>query len=432
MTTMEPGDLEPSANTKITRRGWVFLAAMGVSIAGSAWGWLDATSVAVLDGGPEQGTIYAGLFVSVGLVFSAIAVPLVPRVCRMLGESGAYSLARWGMVVSSVVVGLVILAGFADERALLVYAPFYGVFVGQALVLNPLFARRTMGAAGMARTYARLSVVGGLAWALGALAGGWITERTASGWGLIAMGIAAIPLALVVIHGTGDKAAKDQEAVTGASNQSEGLSKSRGPNGLRSSWVTLRANPALLNITVFAAVIAICISPLVSLIVPIAEELYPREFIASASIMMAGLSLGEMLTPTIVNVLKKWFDDQRAAAVAALACGLLLIVFSLDALIFTGNVELAFWILLSLAFGGARYASRALALGAAASSRPGHGEVSTMSVYFLAVMVTAPIGALVWSLIIEEVNVVSALLVGAAGTIAVSLWLLRRPKLSSP
>jgi len=33
MTTMEPGDLEPSANTKITRRGWVFLGAMGLSIA---------------------------------------------------------------------------------------------------------------------------------------------------------------------------------------------------------------------------------------------------------------------------------------------------------------------------------------------------------------------------------------------------------------
>ena len=53
--------------------------------------------------------------------------------------------------------------------------------------------------------------------------------------------------------------------------------------------------------------------------------------------------------------------------------------------------------------------------------------MSTMSVFFLAVMITAPIGTMAWSLVIERVNVVAALILGAIGTIAVSLWLLRNP-----
>ena len=426
VTTASPDSAE-TESTRISRRGWLFLGALGLSIAGTAWGFLDATSIAVIDGGTDEGSVYAGLFVSLGLVFTAITVPLVPRACRLLGETGAFSLSRWGMVVSTIAVGLVILAGFADERVLLIYAPFYGVFVGLALVLNPLFASRMMGKAGMARAYARLSVVGGLAWAIGALVGGWITDHTSSGWGLLAMGIAAIPLALLTMT-----SAEPGETAVDAGDEAEKATEAKPKSGPRASLAALRANPTLLKITIFAAAIAFFASPLVSLIVPIADELYHRTFITSASIMMAGLSVGEMLTPVIVGGLKKRFNDLHGAAVASLACGLLLIVFTLDALFFQGNVELAFWVVLSLAFGGARYASRALALGAASTSRPGESEVSTMSIYFLAVMVTAPIGVAWWSLVIEYVNVVTALLVGAAGTIAISLWLLRQPQVSRP
>ncbi|MEI8083413.1 MAG: MFS transporter, partial [Actinomycetes bacterium] len=263
------------------------------------------------------------------------------------------------------------------------------------------------------------------AWAIGALVGGWITDHTSSGWGLLAMGIAAIPLALLTMT-----SAERGETAVDAHDEVEKVREAQPKSGLRASLAALRANPTLLKVTVFAAAIAFFASPLVSLIVPIADELYHRTFITSASIMMAGLSFGEMLTPVIVGGLKKRFDDLRAAAVAALGCGLLLVVFTLDALFFQGNVELAFWVVLSLAFGGARYASRALALGAASTSRPGESEVSNMSIYFLAVMITAPIGVAWWSLMIEYVNVVTALLVGAAGTIAVSLWLLRQTQVS--
>ena len=87
--------------------------------------------------------------------------------------------------------GLVLLLGVPAMPVLLVAAVPVGFANGLMAVLRPILATCYFGSEHMSHAVADMSVVVGLTWVLGALAGGWVLSSVALGWGLVVFGVLA-------------------------------------------------------------------------------------------------------------------------------------------------------------------------------------------------------------------------------------------------
>lgn len=399
---------------------WRFLAALSIAVFGAAWGFLDIMAIAVVDGGESEGTTYAGAYLATSMVFSALTVPQVSRACDRLGEITVFRLSKLGLVLAWGLAGVVMLQGYTDEWVLLVFAPFFGALAGFSTVLNPLIASRLVGGGAMSRVYAVMSAVGGASWALGALAGGWISSQVAQGWGVLAAGLGTIPFLLLTIRPapTAEVAQAQAEA-----DLSSGTS----------TWQMLRTSAELKAAVLLGAALACIAAPVVSLVVPISEELFHDNFILTAGVMMASLSLGEAAAPLFIKWLRRAREDLSAARICALSCGVLLLLFAADVYAFGDRLvlELIFWAIISMGYGACIYAARALSLGAAVSSGSAGDTTRMISVFFSAASVTAPLGVLGWSMAIEYLSLREALFAAALGMLAVGALLSRPAKIAA-
>ena len=254
----------------MAKQAILFLVALGLASAGAAWGFLDIMAAAVIDGGESEGATYAGAYLALQLVFTSIAIPQVAKLCRRLGEVKAFRLAHRSVTLIWALAGSLMLMGYTEEWLLLVFAPFFGALMGFTVVLNPLIASRLMPGEDTSRVSARMSAVGGIGWGGGALIGGWITSHSALGWGVLAAGLSVIPLALLSVQSLQPEAK---------------IAAKLAPKESLGTWQLLKKNRDLLTVALLSAGLACFSAPLIGLTVPVAEELYHREFISSASII---------------------------------------------------------------------------------------------------------------------------------------------------
>ena len=397
---------------------WRFIGALSIAVFGAAWGFLDIMAIAVVCGGGSEGTVYAGAYVATTMVFTALTVPQVPRVCDRLGDIAAFRLSKLGLVLAWGLAGILLLQGLTEQWLLLVFAPFFGALAGFSAVLNPLMAKHLMGGSDMSRVFAVMSAVGGASWAAGALLGGWISSHVADGWGVLAAGLATIPLAFLSIRPT-----PTPDTAKPLADSSSALS----------TWQMLRSSCEFRTVVLLGVALACIVAPVIPLLVPISEELFPHNFKLTAGVMMASMSLGGAMAALLIKWLKRVREDLSAARICALSCGFLLLLFAVNVYAFGEYLvlELIFWVILSLAFGACFDAARALSLGAAVSLGAGGDASRMISVFLFAATFAAPLGVLGWSMTIECLSVRHALSAAALAMLLVVVLLLRQPKSSA-
>jgi MFS family permease len=286
---------------------------------------------------------------------------------------------------------------------LLFAAVLAGVSWAVFSVLNPLFARAYFTGEGMAAAVARLSLASGIAWAIGAAAGGFLLHVVAPGWGLLIRALLGVPFAIYLI-------AKPPAV-------EPPMPESREPvwSGMRDR---LRDNPDLRRATLLGCGVTAAAAPMASLIVPIVDALRQSPLLPGAGILSASMAGGEMFAPVVVSKLERRRTDLRAAAVAAIVCGGALVLYAIGSYALSRRPELAMWAVIGVAYGAFRFASKALNVGAATASDTEENSVESVATLLFITGLAAPVGVLAWGFLINRWSVEAAVLIGAAATTA--------------
>jgi MFS family permease len=147
-----------------------FLFAYGTLICGTAIATLAATGITTRAGGHGNGAIYTSVFLSTVMLSGALAVPYAPSISARFGLRNTVMFALVGGAALWLVAGLLVLGGVEPVPVLMVCAVGFGSSFGLFNAISPLYSKAYIASQGMAGAYARLSLAGGLAWAVGAAA----------------------------------------------------------------------------------------------------------------------------------------------------------------------------------------------------------------------------------------------------------------------
>ena len=107
--------------------------------------------------------------------------------------------------------------------------------------------------------------------------------------------------------------------------------------------------------------------------------------------------------------------------VATAGAGTMILVLGMASLAFTGQVELAVWLVAGIVFGGFRYAATALFVGSAAESGRIEDATTNLAAAMLVGGLAAPVGTLLWSAVIGGVSADAVLIVGGVGAVVGAL-----------
>ena len=400
----EPGVHRPAPATR-------FLATTGLSVAGTALGLLGATGATTAAAGDGQsGALLTGLYMSTVLVTSAVSVPYAPRVGRRLGPRRAFVVLQAVAAAAWLVAGLALLLGMSTMPVLLVAAPVFGITGGLSTVLRPILATSYLsGSGGTAEAFARLSVVSGIGWAVGSLGGGVLLSSVALGWGLVLNGLTIIPLVATVAR------------TTPATEPSTPRATYR---PWRTAWSALAGSRTLRWTAVLGASSLLFLAPITSLVVPIAQDLRQSPLVAGAGLLMAAFSIGEFLSPVTVRRLRTGRHDLPAGAIAGAIAGATLLVLGVVSAVLVDRLELLVWLVVGVAFGAFRYASRACFTGAAAEAGPPEDASTNLAATMLVSGLAAPVGTTLWSGVIDQVSADAAVVIGGLGGLVLGLVVL--------
>jgi len=374
-----------------------FIFGLVITTIGSAIGALDATSITNgVSGHGGGGAIATGAFMSELIVAAALSLPYVPRMIGRFTINRLFVACNLLTAVTWMCGGLVILLGANGLITLVVLGPVFGVLTGFLGVQTPIWAKATFSSEGMANAYARLSLIKGIAFAVGAGIGGVMISLPRGGLGIFTRGALALPLTYVAVR-------FPPENFPALANAPRAAWR-----GIRS---TLSENSSLRRATLLGCGIAIAAAPMLSLIVPIADALRAQPLIAGASLIVIGASIGEMFAPVIVRTLSKRMANDRSASLVALVCGLVMLIFAAVSMFTSHRTELALWCVIGIAFGATKFAASALNVGAAVDENPSH-VAQTLATYRFATSLVAPLGVMAWSLLLSKVSAFGAVLTG--------------------
>lgn len=378
-----------------------FVIGTALSTIGAALGILEATYIATVSD-PSRGALRTAFMITLLLAASVLTVPQVPRLASRWGYRRLYALTVGATAAVWAVTGLAVVAGLPRYPTLLVAVPFMGVLTGLSTVLAPLLCRAYLSGDSMAGAYARLSVIMGLSWGAGSLLGGHLLQTAPAGLGFLSRAALAVPLAAVLALCPPRGDVPPAKARAGRAWRTL-LHHVSTPSPLRT----------VITLTGFVGIFAL---PYLTLIVPITAALRHVPLISGAGLLMAGTAVGQVFSPLFVTLLQRRFASLPAAVLASLVCAALLLAFAFASFVWTGENELAIWVLIGAGFGAARYTAKALELDAAVNSGVPDGEaVATLS--FVKGACT-PIGLLLWSMLITFASVEVTLLVASAGLAA--------------
>ena len=402
----EANTSSPSKGGRQSERGYVYLFGVAASTAGLAVGTIDATGITTRAGSLTNGAIYTSAYLAIVLITRAIVVPQTARIAARLGIERAYQLTialgclTWGSA------GALVIAGLPGLPVLLSFAALFGISSGFSATLAPIFSRAYITGKDMAGAYAWKSVVAGVAWALGAVGGGFLLNTAAPGVGLLIKAALGVPLLIVLV-------------------QFRPATKPHTPRARRRAWADMRdrllGNAQLRYATILGCGMALFASPLVSMIVPIVDALRQSPLLPSAGILMAAMALGQLGSPYIVSKFSSERSQLKAAAIASICCAVMLAAYAVTALFFTAKPELVIWSVIGLGFGGMRFAARALNIGSVTASGSDQSAANLISAFTFATALCSPVGVLIWGVMVDRVSPEAAIGFGATGTAVVAI-----------
>ena len=316
---------EPAAPKGLAGPARSYLLATGCSVMGTALGLLGATGATAAAGAKDHGAVYTGVYTALVLLTSALAVPYAPRVCRRLSTRTAFVTVQALAAATWVVAGSLLLLGAPTMPVLLVAAPVFGVTGGVTVVLRPVLAKSYLSSGGTADAFARVSVVSGAAWMVGALGGGLLLSNVALGWGLVLNGLLSAVLVLTV------------RAVAPGTPPAE---PRRADHPWRDMRAALGASRTLRWTTALGCTVTLFVAPMTSLVVPIAQDLRQRPLVAGAGLLMTAFAAGEFLSPRLVRLLAHRRDDLTAATVSTTGAGVALLLLGTVSLMLSRKSEL--------------------------------------------------------------------------------------------
>lgn len=156
------------------------------------------------------------------------------------------------------------------------------------------------------------------------------------------------------------------------------------------------------------------------MIVPITDALEHKPLIPGASTLMVTMAVGQMLAPLVVSVLERNRTHLRAAALAGLGTAVVIASYGITALAFRGTGELVIWGVIGLVFGALTFGGGASNLGAATDAAEEKDAGAMVATYVFAISLAAPVGVLLWGLLMSRFSVETAVLTGATATALVS------------
>lgn len=398
------GKTPASTTDRTARRATAaFMAASALVAAGTAIGLLSVTGITAHAGG-QRGASYSGLILSIVAATSALTMPYGPRMAHRFGTRRAFVLANLLLAVAWTVVGVLILAGAPAMPVLLAAAPVFGVSTSVAVLLAPIINKAYLTGSSMSGTYARMSVVHGVAAVIGSLAGGLLLNAAPLGWGLIINGLLFLP----------------EAAVAGLWPPAQDPA---GPAEAGRPWHDIRdifvGSRQMRLLAMMACGMVIFVAPLSSLVVPITHDLRHEPLFIGAGLLAAALSAGRFFAPALVDRLSRGRTELAAGALAALGAGAMLLLFAVTSMLLTGFSELAVWVVIGLVSGAFRFTQRALSVGAAHDAAAGHHPAKALAALFLVSGLVAPIGLMLWGVLIDVMSAPAAVSVAAIGAMAV-------------
>jgi MFS family permease len=379
-----------------------FLGASGLSTAGTAVGLLAATGASTAAASNGNGALATGLYMAIVMLTSALSVPYAPSVGRRLGARHGYVLLQGASAFTWAMAGVALLLGAPVLPTLFIAAPIFGVTGGLSTVMRPMLTRAYLSGAGTADAFARLSVVNGVGWGVGALGGGLLLSVVPLGWGLVLNGLTVIPLVVIVSR---------------VSPTAEPSTPRAADRPWRDARASLAGSRPLRLTAALGASSLFFFGPLTSLVVPIAQDLRQSPLVAGAGFLMTAFAVGEFLSPRVVRVLSGRRDDLSAGALAGVGAGVSLVVLGVTSLVLSDRVELAAWLVIGVAFGALRYAARAFFVGSAAEAGPPEDASHNLAAAMLVSGLAGPFGTMAWSAVIGGVSADAAVLAAGIGAV---------------
>lgn len=405
---------------QLSRQGFLFLVLLAFSVTGTVCGQLGSTTAAMQAGG-TNGSFFTGLFLAVVLLAAALSAPWAERLAARLGDRLAYAHVLMATTMAWAVLGLLVISLPADIALLLVAAPVLGVLAGMGLIQGTVLAPSYLGGMQVAAAVARRSVSAGVAGAIGGIVGGRIIDHTDTGVGILINGLLTLPLALFVYR---------------VKPQAQGLApEKRERHSLTASWADVRSSWLLRRTVALGVMVALFLAPMVSMMVPITEDLEHDSLATAAGTVLAGIAIGRMIVPLIEDRLAV----RRSRLAAALICygcvAALMVLFAATTWITESSAQLLVWGIIGVGFGAVRYTGRAMTFGVSATALgKGRGRAGIVALVAFGGL-TAPIGTLLWGVLIQQFSAVITILFGAAGTLLVVAWIalqLRSASASTP
>lgn len=402
----------PTTHAAGTLRQAAYMAAVGLSNAGTAIALIAATRITTVAGG-AYGATYTAIYLSVGSLVGVLAAHSASRWAARTSPAIAYEKSLIAYVGVWWAVSAAILFGLDAFAVVLIGAVPLGVLVAVRAVVSPVIANAYLGGPTMSKSYSRMSAIRGLSWIVGSLTGGYLLGDVAPEVGLILGAALAVPLILVLRY---------------VPRISEPLA-ARAPRGeWRALMHEVNANRILRLALAMTVALAIFTIPLVNLIVPIAYTLRTAPLLPGVGIVMAAFGVGEMLTPIVVRFLARQRSELGASAWCGIGAALSLFAFAVVSDATSYRIELGAWFCVGVAYGAMRYSSRALFVSAAAASTGHENATRIVAALVSAAMLVSPVGLLAWGLLIDRASPEAAVTFGAAGTALVSIVVLVRTR----
>lgn len=394
------GDLKQ----RLDRTAIAFLTVGGVAVAGTMVGLLGSTSAITLAADGESGGVTTGLFLAVMLLFTGLAAPRAGVLAGRFGARRVFAGAQVCIAVSWFVVGLLVILVEADTAVLLAAAPIFGLFSGITAVLTPVITRAYLDGRNLAAAFSRRSALSGIGAAAGALIGGYLITASDPGVGILANGLLTVPLAAFAI------CVRATAPVRQLPTQS---------TPWRNMTGALRRNRQLRQTVIVVIAVQLFVAPMLTMIVPILDDLGQSSVSTGSGIVLAGVAIGRLLTPRVVDLLQKDRSDLWGSLLALSGAAGLMAVFGVSAPVAStgeGQWSLA---LIGIGLGATRFASRSLTLGSAANALgPGRGTEGLAAVVTIGGFV-ATVGVLAWGAMIQFTSSPITIWAGAVGLLLV-------------
>lgn len=380
------------------RQRFLFLTSIALVVAGGLVAQLGATSATTLAGGYSSGSFDTGVYLTVSTLFAGFMAVRALPLARRLGIQRTWAWVNVVHMVMYVVLGVLILRSESDTIVLFLAAPLIGTITGLLAVVSPLMTQSFLGG-GIAQANSRRAAVAGVVGAVSLVIGGTLIHLLGPGIGLLLGGLLGAPLTVFAFR------AKPSKAIPPVQSP-------RHP--LRTAIRTAAQNPKLRNVAVLSSAAGLLYVPFIMLIVPILHDLRHDPLPSGAGLVLAGMSLGKLLTPRIVRRLEASNrTDFEGVLLAAAGITVLLYCFVFTLPIPRGSGEIAIWAVIGIGIGALRASVISLMEGAAANAGGKGYEAEGMAVMTIFGTFAAPVGALVWGWSIQQISSAYTIMIAA-------------------